>query len=239
MTRTIGHFTVDEWLTGHFRAVSVLLLSLLLISACAPRLEGQAEIHYFGFGLETLLPITPDNIVEHSSYGKVEVTDPRFQEVMAVLDGAGSGTFYQGATRARIRDSGSTTIYLDNYGGIRTTFQERSLNAVALKRVAELLESMTSAQPFSSLPLWVEEAAHAHIAETKSWPRTEYSLTRRAPESDAAAKLVIVEVARISARDRVDPRFSAYRRVMAAHSESFELHFDAETNKLVREYRHQ
>ncbi|CAN0397564.1 unnamed protein product, partial [Ectocarpus sp. 13 AM-2016] len=103
-------------------------------------MEGQVEIHYMGIGFETYLPITPENIDEtHTRYGAVEGSDPRFQEVMRLIDGAGSGSFYKSTTRARIRDTSGTTIYLDNYGGIQRSFREVSLNETNLNRVADLL----------------------------------------------------------------------------------------------------
>jgi hypothetical protein len=219
-----------------FHAVSVLLLSLLLVSACAPRLEGQAEIHYVGLasGLEIFLPITPDNITEmNSSYARVEVSDPRFQEVMALIDAAGPGSFYAGTTRVRIRDSHGTTVYIDSEGGIRRTFQDRQLDDADLERIAGLLESMTAPRPYTGLPSWAEELAHTHISATRSWTRAEYSLSPGMPGPQAEERLVIVKVAKVSHRDLVTPTFSAYRRVMAAQSHSFELHFDAETRELI------
>lgn len=224
------------------RALVAAFLSLLLVAACAPRLEGQAEIYYVGFGFEIFLPITPENIVEHSSYGQVDVADPRFQEVVALLDAAEPGSFYEGTTRIRIRDSNGTTVYIDSGGGIRRASHERALGDAALKRVAELLESMisaTSARPASDLPAWAEEVAHIYVAETRGWPRADYSLARKPSDSGAIPERLIVAVAKVSYRDRVTPTFSAYRRVMAAHSNAFELHFDTHTKKLLRARWHQ
>ena len=221
------------------RALAAFLLALL-VAACTPDMEGQVEIHYFEFGFEPFRPITPDNIAEeHSRYGKVEVADPRLQEVMKLLDGAGSGSFYEGATRARIRDSSGTTIYIDNYCGIQRSILESELTDANLARVVELLWLMTAPRQSSGLPLWAEEATHAYIAQSRGWQRADYTLMMSKPESDAQAGLVIVEVEKVSYRDRFTPSFSAYQRVMAAHSQIFELHFDPETKELVREIRHQ
>jgi hypothetical protein len=213
----------------------ILALSL---SACEPRLEGEAEIHYVALApdLEILLPITPDTITEmNNSYGKVEVSDPRFQELMVLLDGAGPGSFYKGTTRVRIRDSQGTTIYIDSAGGVRRNVQESALDYAALERMAALLESMTSSRPYSALPTWAEEAAHSYVAKTQGWPRTDYSLSPGAPRPQAQDWLVIVKVAKVSYRDLVTPSVSAYRRVIAAHGQSFELHFDRRTEELVRQ----
>lgn len=219
------------------RALACFLV-LLLVSACEPRLEGEAEIHYVGLasGFEILLPITPDNITEmNSSYGRVAVSDPRFQEVMALIGAAGPGSFYAGTTRARIRDSRGTTVYIDSGGGIRSTFQDRQLDDRDLERVAELLESMTTPQPYSGLPSWAEEGAHAHISATRGWTRAEYSLSPGMPGPQGEEWLVIVKVAKVSHRDLVTPTVSAYHRVMAAHGQAFELHFDRRTERLIRE----
>lgn len=216
---------------------------LLLLSSCNPHLEGEAEIYFVGFGFETMFPITPENIVEESSrYGKVTVSDPRFQNLMALLDGAGAGSFYESATRVLIRDSNGTTICLDNYGGIGRPGQDRELDDATLERVETIILSLTAelaALPHSGLPLWAREATHAQIAATRNWARSDYSLMGRMPEPDATKALIVVEVVRISHRDRITPSLSAYRRAMAAHSESFELHFDGETKKLLRTLEYQ
>src|SRR3546814_10701035 len=78
-----------------------LFLLVLLASACTPDLEGTVEIHALPIGLEIIYPITPVNIVEmNSCTGQAEATDPRIQEVMTLLDGAGPGSFYAATTRS-------------------------------------------------------------------------------------------------------------------------------------------
>lgn len=211
---------------------------VLLLSACEPSLEGEAEIHYVGLAsdFEILLPVTPDNITEmNSSSARVEVSDPRFQALMTLIDAAGPGSFYAGTTRVRIRDSHGTTIYIDSGGGIRRTLQDRQLDHAALERIAKLLESMTTPRPYSGLPSWAEEVAHARISATRGWTRTEYSLSPGMPGPQAEEWLVIVKVAKVSHRDLVTPTVPAYQRVTEAHDQSFELHFDRRTENLIRE----
>src|SRR3546814_17244118 len=112
-----------------------LFLLVLLASACTPDLEGTVEIHALPIGLEIIYPITPVNIVEmNSCTGQAEATDPRIQEVMTLLDGAGPGSFYAATTRVGMRETTGATLYIDNYGGVRRASQESALEEPALRR---------------------------------------------------------------------------------------------------------
>jgi hypothetical protein len=213
------------------------LFAALLVSAYTPEMEDQVEIYYVGLGgnFEILLPVTPENIVEeHSHYGKVEAVDPRFQEVMALIDGAGAGSFYEGSTGAMLRDSNGTAIYFDRYGGIGKPGWDGALDEASLQRVADLLWSMTAPRQSASGPDWAIEAARAYVAETRGWAETDYRIEERVPDRDGQKGLVIL---RVLHPDDIAPTFADYNAVMTGNHKSFDLHFDAGTREFVGEER--
>jgi hypothetical protein len=212
------------------------LLALLLVAACAPRLEGQAEILYVGFNLEILLPITPDNIAEmNSTYGKVEVSDPRLQEVIALLDAARPGSFYAGTTRVRIRDSHGETVYIDSGGGVRGSTYERQLNDAALRRVAYLLNELTFPH-VSAANYWPVEAAHLHIAEHEGWSRSDYFIVSAIITPKWDGPTIIVKVRHNEDITLFEPKDGV---LTAGGGKSFEIHYNAETREFLRELRYQ
>lgn len=221
----------------NLHSLSTALMLVLLVSACTSEMEGQAEVLYFKIGYETAFPITPKSIVdEHSGSALVEVSDPRFREVMRLIDGAGPGSFYESATRARIRDGKGTTIYLDNYGGIRQLARETSLSESDLERVADLLGSIALQQQFGGLPGWAIDATHAYIAENEGWPKSDYNLIYATSPIDYEAGRVVVRANHHDDRNVYDPETET---LQAGGGKSFELHFNVLTRALMRTVRYQ
>lgn len=219
------------------RHVLVLFLALL-VSACSPDMEDQVEIYYFSLenDFEILLPVTPENIIEmHGRYGKVEVTDQRFQSVMKLLNDAGSGSFYEGRTGAMLRDSNGMSIYIDRHGGVGKPGWDAELDEVSLERVAELLWSVTAPRQSATGPDWAIEAARAYLAETRGWSQTDYRIELRASDPGGGKRLVILKVLH---PDDVAPTLADYNAVMTGKRKSFDLHFDAQTRKLIGERRY-
>ena len=205
---------------------------VLLLAGCAPRLEGQVEIHYWPSDLSSFVPITPDNIVEmHRRYGLVAVSDPRFQALLAELDAAGPGSFYEGATRVRLRDSNGTSVYLDDGGGIRRSMQEQRLDQASLDRVAELLYSMTEPR-ISGAYRWAVDATHAYIASHEGWARTHYAIESATLVPKWRGPTVVVKVRHNDDFALFDPRDADLKE---SGGKSFELHFDPTTKTLIRQ----
>lgn len=221
----------------------LLILAALLASACTAEPEGRAEIHYFGIGYETLVPVTTDNIVEqHLLYGNVEVSDPRFQEMMGLIDGAGPGSFDRFYVRARIRDSNGVTLYIANDGGIQMPGREAALDETSLGRVAELLSLMTAPRQAKcsvgrAVEImkaghrdWAIQAAHDHVKKTENWPRSDYNI-RFYGSSIRDDCLLLLEVNHRDDANVYNPETGV---LTAGGGKSFRLYFDPNTRALVR-----
>src|SRR4051794_35350470 len=102
--------------------VSSLLLAVLLNSGCST--TGSAvgpvvQIFYIPIGVETFIPITPENIVEHANAtGAVNASSSELARTIALIRQAPAGDFSVTHVRVKMVFPDGGVILIDNVGGV-------------------------------------------------------------------------------------------------------------------------
>jgi hypothetical protein len=100
----------------------------------------RATIAYIPFEVYTFTAISPSSIgAEANCTLRLPDTDPDVQELRAIIGGAGSGGFDEGAVRLKITSPFGGTAFVDQRGGVRAK-RDGALAEEGLRRVTAILE---------------------------------------------------------------------------------------------------
>jgi hypothetical protein len=100
----------------------------------------RATIAYLPFEVITFAAINSSNIgPEATCTLRLPETDADVRELRAIIEGAGSGGFDDGAVRLKIASPFGGTVFVDKHGGVRAK-RDGALAEEALKRVTAILE---------------------------------------------------------------------------------------------------
>lgn len=107
----------------------------------------MVSICYVPIGVETYVPMTPENIEQHCARtAQINAADKKYLEIKSLLQKAGLGSFDREAVRVKLTEVGAEPIYIDNAGGVSSGKSELRLNASALAKVKRLVEDVTVAK---------------------------------------------------------------------------------------------
>jgi hypothetical protein len=127
------------------RAVTAIGIAAALVTAAkgAASLQDwgrRATIAYIPFEVITFSAISSSSIeLEANCTLRLPDTDSDVQELRAIIEGASSGGFDDGAVRLKITSPFGGTAVVDQRGGVRAK-RDGALTAEALKRLAAILE---------------------------------------------------------------------------------------------------
>ncbi|WP_142904335.1 hypothetical protein [Exilibacterium tricleocarpae] len=105
----------------------------------------QVEIFYVPIGVETYMPMTPENIEESAVFvGEIALTNRRIKKLFKLLGSSSKGEFEIDNLRAKIVLPENKVTYIDNNGGIHSPELETyKLFDSELQAVKKILERVT------------------------------------------------------------------------------------------------
>lgn len=132
------------------RLVSVGIILVGLLGACARRSDQKVLIHYYPFARSPYAPIplvSPSNVPGTFSFS-VGAGSVSVQKVIDDLAGLDKGTFNRGDIRLVIRFQNGDFVAVDSKGGVLDRGREGKLSAERVREVAAILEAMPE-NPYS------------------------------------------------------------------------------------------
>ena len=128
-------------------AIAVCCAVLLGVASYGLLRAGQREatIFYVPFELETLYPITAENIDE-GAYNvlPVDETDPRFERVLRSVNQEGGPPvkFDAQLVRMKIKRANGSVVLVDRDGGVRSEHGERKLTASSFDELKKVMREL-------------------------------------------------------------------------------------------------
>ncbi|MDP5211332.1 hypothetical protein [Microbulbifer sp. 2205BS26-8] len=130
--------------------ILIALLAVLFASYSAKDSGGGVldlvKIYYVPIGVETYVPMTPENIEDSAtSVGEVDPSSRQFKRLLNILYSSSRGQFKVDDLRVKIILPKNEIIYIDNHGGVRLPSSEtHKLTYSDLKTVKKILERTTN-----------------------------------------------------------------------------------------------
>lgn len=216
------------------RHLLFVLAVLFYLPGCSASTESEeVAINYMTIGPIYFVPYTLEKFNrERGEPARVDPSDPRLREFLALTENAEPAAFNEGRVRARLAHADGSIIYVDNWGGVRLPDKEVRLKEADLPRAAALLASLTGVHALAHNERdWVQKAVWAHIRQTESWaPMVDINVSV-APRAEPDT--LIAEVRHELDTTCLDPDYEL------VESRYFELHFDRASREIIRKIRYE
>lgn len=133
-------------LIKHSCKAACLFAACLLLVSCGNAMENKVErgrmakLCYVPFDVSTSAPMTKANF-SHScgDIGEMNVGDPRFSEIMALIEQAEPGPFLDNGIRVGITLPDSSIVLIDDAGGVVLRGSQVKLDQPGFSRIRNMI----------------------------------------------------------------------------------------------------
>jgi hypothetical protein len=105
----------------------------------------EIKLYYVNIGVETLVPVTPDEMEQKGSYCEIASTSDadKIRKILTKSVASSSASFLDKSTRVKLKNMDNSLIaFIDNYGGVRFAGgKDARISATDLAKMKRVIES--------------------------------------------------------------------------------------------------